>query len=448
MLLGKKCRMPKAAEELHKGSWVGRLGLNRSTAALLAAILLIGMGQELWAPFMPKYIQKTIEESLQGKLAGWGLSTPVVIVLAVGVFGTWKDFQEAVYYYLGGRIGGTLGTRRALIFFGALPLVGYGMILAWVSPWAAFLALPFISGYDSISQPATLTVVGQTLKAQHRTMAFSLQAIQRRIPRIVAYLSGGALVMALGAIGGVRAGVAISALLVLVALGIQLWMLKADTRDSAERAPGFSLGLIRRFHPELKKLLVADILARVAEGMPRELFILYAVSSTMNARGFGVVGISAARFGELLALQALVSLLTYLPVGYIASRPGGEKKPFIAVTFVFFATFPLAFYLLGTRWGAVGLAAAYVVAGLREIGEPARKAMITELLPPEAKTAATGLYWSLRTTAVMLMPMVGAIIWVTAGPAAVFISAFSAGIAGALLFAMIFNKRVQIGGSA
>src|SRR5438552_471548 len=219
--------------QVERPGWRARLGLNRSTGALLAAILLIGMGQELWAPFMPKYIQKTIEGSIQGRLGKLGLSTSAVVVLAVGLFGTWKDFQEAVYYYLGGRIGGTLGTRKALIIFGALPLVGYGMILAWVSPWVAFLALPFITGYDSISQPATLTVVGQTLKAQHRTMAFSLQAIQRRIPRIVAYLSGGALVTALGAIGGVRAGVAISAILVSVALAIQIWMLRHDTRDTA-----------------------------------------------------------------------------------------------------------------------------------------------------------------------------------------------------------------------
>src|SRR5439155_6894993 len=88
-------------------SWRARVGLNRSTGALLAAILLIGMGQELWAPFMPKYIQKTIEGSIQGRLGKLGLSTSAVVVLAVGLFGTWKDFQEAVYYYLGGRIGGT-----------------------------------------------------------------------------------------------------------------------------------------------------------------------------------------------------------------------------------------------------------------------------------------------------------------------------------------------------
>lgn len=420
-----------------------RLGLNRSTGALLAAILLIAMGQEIWAPFMPKFIQKSIEQQLQGRLALWGLSPAAVIVLAVGLFGVWKDFQEGVYYYLGGRIGGKLGTRKALIAFALLPLIGYGMILAFISPWVAFAALPFIAAYDSISQPATLTVVGDTLRAQHRTMAFSLQAIQRRIPRIIAYLGGGALVTTLGAIAGVRAGVAVSAALVLLAVAIQLLMLKSDRRDEAKRATGFSMGLIRRFHPELKKLLAADILARVAEGMPRELFILYAVGSTMKLPGFGTFGISEFTFGALIATQAFVSLLTYIPVGYIASRPGGAKKPFIGLTFVFFACFPLAFWGLGNAFGVAGLFAAYAVAGLREIGEPARKAMITELLPQDAKTAATGLYWAVRTFAVMLAPMAGAVLWVSVSPSAVFISAFVIGIIGALAFAVLFNRQVQ-----
>ena len=433
------------AEPQLEPSRLARWGLTRSTSALLLAILLIGMGQEIWAPFMPKFIQKSIEQKLQGGLANWGLSEAAVIILAIGLFGTWKDFQEGVYYYLGGRIGGTLGTRWALILFATLPLVGYGMILNWFSPYVAFAALPFIAAYDSISQPATLTVIGDTLKAQHRTMAFSLQSIQRRIPRIIAYISGGALVTALGAVGGVRAGVAISSGLVVLAVILQVFLLRSDSRDKAARTPGFSKGLIRRFHPELKKLLAADILARVAEGMPRELFILYAVTSQTALRGFGTFGVSAATFGKLLAIQAFVALLTYIPVGYIASRPGGEKKPFIALTFVFFASFPLAFWWLGGRFGVLGLAAAYAVAGLREIGEPARKAMITELLPQDAKTAATGLYWSVRTFAVMFAPLAGAIIWLMAGPAAVFITAFAVGIAGALAFAVMFRRDVAAG---
>jgi hypothetical protein len=84
-----------------------------------------------------------------------------------------------------------------------------------------------------------------------------------------------------------------------------------------------------------------------------------------------------------------------------------------------------------------------VIAGLREIGEPARKAMITELLPADAKTAATGLYWSVRTAAVMVCPLLGAILWLTISPAAVFIAAFAVGILGAIFFATFFGRSVQ-----
>lgn len=410
------------------------------------AILFIGMGQELWAPFMPRFIQDSIEQHLRGRMSMWGLPANTVIVLLVGLYGTWRDFQEALYYYLGGRLGGALGTRTALITFAVLPLVGYAMILLWVSPYVAFVALPFIVAYDSIAQPATLTVIGQTLGERYRTMAISLQSIQRRIPRIIAYLCGGALVAALGAIGGVRAAVAISSVLVLLAVIIQIWMLHSHTKDAAPRTTGNSRGLLKKFPRDLKRLLLADILARVAEGLPRELFVLFAVVSIgemAGFRGLGTFGLGAATFGQLLALQAFTALMIYIPIGWLAGRPGATKKPFIALTFVFFALFPLAFWWLGSHFGLFGLALAYIIAGLREIGEPARKAMITELVPQEAKTAAIGLYWAVRSFAVMFMPIIGAIIWVTVSPQAVFITASAAGVLGAILFAVMVRAKPQ-----
>jgi MFS family permease len=428
-------------------SIVARLGLNRSTAALLAGILLIGMGQELWAPFMPKFIQQTIDELRGDRTSILGLTPEVVVVLAVGLFGTWRDLQEGIYYYLGGRIGGALGTRRALIAFAAMPLVGYAVLLVWSAPYAPFVALPFIVAYDSIAQPATLTVIGQTLHERHRTMALSLQSIQRRIPRIIAYLTGGALVAGLGAIGGVRAAIAISAVLVCIALIVQISMLRSQTRDSAANGVGLGWGMFRRFRPELKRLLLADILARLAEGMPREFFILFAVLSLdadqAEEPAFGVFGISAATFGQLLALQAFIALATYIPVGWLTSRPGARKQPFVTLTFVFFALFPLAFWWLGHQFGLIGLVIAYVIGGLREIGEPARKAMITELVPPEARTAATGLYWATRTFAVMLAPLAGAAVWLTLGAEWVFVVAFAAGAIGAVLFWILDRRTLR-----
>jgi MFS family permease len=232
--------------------------------------------------------------------------------------------------------------------------------------------------------------------------------------------------------------------LVLLAVLVQVWMLHTDTKDTAQRTTGFSLRLIRRFDPELRKLLIADIFARIAEGMPRELFVLYAVTTTggneRQSSALGDFAVNARTFGMLLALQAFTSMVLYIPIGWIASKPGAKKKPFIGLTFLFFALFPISFWVLGSMWGAAGLVIAYIIGGLREIGEPARKAMITELLPEDAKTAATGLYWSVRSFAVMLAPIAGALIWILVSPSAVFIAASAAGIIGAIFFAAFFRQ--------
>ena len=63
--------------------WIAWLALNASTGALLAAILLVGMATELWAPLMPEYLS--------------GLEAPVLLI---ALYGSTKDLLEAVNFYL------------------------------------------------------------------------------------------------------------------------------------------------------------------------------------------------------------------------------------------------------------------------------------------------------------------------------------------------------------
>jgi len=53
------------------------------------------------------------------------------------------------------------------------------------------------------------------------------------------------------------------------------------------------------------------------------------------------------------------------------------------------------------------------------------------------------LYWSVRTAAVMLAPLAGALVWILAGPAATFVAACAVGLAGAAFFAW-FARRPAI----
>jgi len=129
---------PKIATPPADG-WRGWLALNASTGALLAAILLVGMGTELWSPLMPEYLS--------------GLAAPILLI---ALYGSVKDFLEAVNFYLGGILAARFNTRRALLLFNALPLVGLVILLAWPSKYAIFVALPFVGVWNSIAGPATL----------------------------------------------------------------------------------------------------------------------------------------------------------------------------------------------------------------------------------------------------------------------------------------------------
>ena len=214
------------------------------------------------------------------------------------------------------------------------------------------------------------------------------------------------------------------------------------SRDSF-RAIHQPLRMLRSLPTELKRLLAADILARWAEGLAGPLVILYCVGILSEDPAEG----TALYASVLLTIQAVTNVILYVVVGPLASREGLGKKPYIGLTIMFFALFPIALIVFGHTLGAFGLMLAFVVGGFREIGDPARKAMIADLVPPETRTQAIGLYWSVRSLSVMWASPVGALLWIAGnrasdgiGPAATFLTAGVVGLLGAALFFMRFGR--------
>jgi predicted MFS family arabinose efflux permease len=256
---------------------------------------------------------------------------------------------------------------------------------------------------------------------------------------LLAYFVSGQLVLWLGEIDGVRAALALSIALVAISWLVQYRYMRTAAVDTALELHR-PLALLRRFDPQLRRLLVSDILARWCDGMPRELIILYCVPllapllRTSEAETQTDLSARAVAFyvGVLLVVMNLTSLVLYVPIGHWASRKGAAKKPFIGLTFVFFALYPLALVTLGGGIG--GLVAAFVIAGLREFGEPARKAMITELVPADCQTQAIGIYWSVRSVGIMPAALVGGVVWSLLGSEAMLWSAGVLGLLGAAWF--------------
>ncbi|MBI4716791.1 MAG: hypothetical protein HY763_03225 [Planctomycetes bacterium] len=419
--------------------WARWLGINSSTAALLGTILLVTAATELWSPLIPRYLHALRENAGAGD---------AMMILLIGAYGFYRDGLEAINYYAGGALSGWLNARRSLLLFSFLPLLGLGVLSVWPSGVGVFVAIPFIFVWDSIAGPATITVVGDSLPSDRRTMAFSLQAIFRRVSRVLAYCVSAPLVWYFGEINGVRLDAAIACGLVLAAVGIQFRYMRSTSQDQFV-VMHHPRKLLRRFPAELKRLLAADILARWAEGMAGPFIILFCVPLLASEPAKG----TALYQSVLLSIQAVTNVVLYIVVGPLASREGLAKKPYIGLTFLFFALFPLSLALLGPALGALGLGLAFVIGGLREIGEPARKAMIADLVPTEVRTQAIGLYWSVRSMAVMGAAPVGAVLWILgdrlcagAGPLLTFAVAGLLGLVGAVMFFARFG-RAGAGGS-
>jgi MFS family permease len=203
--------------------------------------------------------------------------------------------------------------------------------------------------------------------------------------------------------------------------------------------------------PALRRLLVSDILVRFCEQIPYAFVVLWAVS---------INGVTPLQFGLLTAVEMVTAMLVYIPVAYLADR--STKKPFVLITFGFFTLFPLVLRFSRSFWFLV---IAFVIRGLKEFGEPTRKALIMDLAPEGQKAGTFGVYYLFRDIVVSVAAFGGALLWdaTTAlrlfdllgfghnllpwlesitSPATNFLVAFGFGLLGTLYFAF-WGKDLQ-----
>jgi Na+/melibiose symporter-like transporter len=117
-----------------------------------------------------------------------------------------------------------------------------------------------------------------------------------------------------------------------------------------------------------------------------------------------------------------------------------SPRPFIGTTFLLFAVFPIFLVVLPKLSVAlgvpvmVGLIVTFIVNGLREIGEPARKALIVDLAEPLHRGRTVGLYYSIRGFSVAGAAAIGGALW-TVRPSLTFLVAAGLGALGTLFAA-------------
>ena len=108
----------------------------------------------------------------------------------------------------------------------------------------------------------------------------------------------------------------------------------------------------------------------------------------------------------LYAVQQAISIAFYLPGGKLADVMG--RTWMVVLTFLFFAAFPLAVRYAASYPYLVG---AFIVGGLKEIGEPARKSLIVDLAPDETRASTVGVYYGIRNFLVVPAGVLGGLLW-------------------------------------
>ena len=368
-------------------------------------MFLVGLGEELWKKFLPKYL-----ESLGASVA------------VVGLFGTSEDFLDALYQYPGGWLADHWGRRRSFLAFLIAALTGYLVYLFSPSWPFLFLGLALAMAWQSMASPAIFATIGDALPRERRAMGFTLQSMLKRIPMVVSPLLGGAMIGAMGLQAGIRTGLFITVALVWITIPV-LWTINVPlaSRDSVRL-----WGVWSSFHATLKRLLVSDIAIRACEGMADIFVVLYVTNIT---------GVTIPRYGILVAAQLATAILVYIPSAKMADRLG--RKPFVIATFLCFALFPVAVVLAPNfRW----FVCAFILGGLREIGEPSRKAMIVDLAQHNLRARTVGLYYLVRGLSITPASAIGGLLW-RVHPEVPFLTAGMIGLLGTALFAVTVEER-------
>jgi MFS family permease len=176
----------------------------------------------------------------------------------------------------------------------------------------------------------------------------------------------------------------------------------------------------------MRRLLLSDVLIRFCERVPYAWVVIFAMD---------YIGVSAEQVGILTAIEMVAAILCIIPASHYADRHGRER--FVVVTFIMFTLFPISL-LMSRSFSA--LVIAFIIRGLKEFGDPARKALIVGYSDAERRGQMIGAYYLVRDLIVSTGAILGAYLW-KLGPGLNFVGAAALGLAGTIFYVKTIRQN-------
>jgi MFS family permease len=385
------------------------LGLNKTIITMLIMVIFLGLGEKMAERFLPLYIV-----ALGGS------------AIFVSFLNGMDNLLGALYAFPGGYLSDRIGYKKSLIVFIVMAMIGYLIVIIFPGCKAVLIGAVFFISWSAISLPAIMSLVSKSVKKEKQTMGVSLHSLVKRIPMGLGPILGGALIGVYGTVIGVKIAFLCALILALVSI---FFIRKYVAEDPSIKGKGMSLKeTFSGINPDLRVLLISDILIRFAEQIPYAFVVIWVVNN---------LHFSALQFGLLTAIEMTTAMLVYIPIAYLADKFG--KKPFVVITFIFFTIFPLIIYYSRTF---EMLVVAFIIRGLKEFGEPTRKSLILDLAREDTNASTFGTYYLIRDVIVSVAAFSAGFLW-NISPKVNFMTAFGFGILGTLIF-LFFGKEKRL----
>jgi hypothetical protein len=275
-----------------------------------------------------------------------------------------------------------------------------------------------MTNWEPLSVPATFDVVGSEVPKNRRTIAFAVQSIQKRLPKVIGPLIGGAVFAAIGY--WLNLTLAFGFVGVAIVLQVTL-MSRMRPKAVAARVP--FRAILRDMPRELRRLLPRKSLPRRLAA-PTAVLTLSLLTGPLGwSRGAaGTAGVLAGGDGLTALAHACLSQVGRSIVAAAVRHP---RVPAVRpVSDLPFAA-PESIDLAGSsRDDGPAIPSSPTASADRAGGRRDFDRL------PKVRARAVGLYWGLRSFAFCPAPLVAAFLWQRIGPDATFLIGGGIGLVG------------------
>jgi len=408
--------LPAYGEELVDGRRTGLRVLDRNVKVLGIVTLLNDLSSEVAVRTLPLFLSNVlgVRTGIIGFIEGIAESTATLLKIASG------------------HLADRLGKKKGLTF------CGYGLsgltkpLLYFANTWGLVLAVRFLDRVGKGIRTAPRdALIADVTPEQHRGRAFGFNKGMDKVGAVAGLLVAAWILSVMQSDGGALTRANYQALVllsVIPGLAAVLILAIGVSEPAGPRTKLAKEGFVgwRSLDSRFKAFLGVIVLFTL--GNSSDAFLMLRAQT---------VGLSTTEIFLLLAAFNLVVSLSSFPAGILSDRLGRRKL--IICGWLIYA---LIYFGFGAATAGWQVAALYVLYGLYYGAfQGAASALVADLVPPERRGTAYGLFNGAIGVAVFPASFLAGLLWQWFGPAAPFYFGAVLACASSCLFLLIPEKR-------